>query len=191
MVSITKASKTTPTKTKRQSSIRRLAARLGAKAVRREVAVYKPSESVVHEDHEAEQQSTATDGSHGTRRSRRLLEQKEQPRPESKQSAVSRISGVGRSPSKSSKLKKEHKDASASPGGSSRTDTAAFEPGGAHNKPGTVTSLSLMMADWEIAPGRIRVGAGEDTESESTFPLFATTCPQPLSRSTAKSWQVL
>jgi hypothetical protein len=76
---------------------------LGAKAARREVAVYKPSESTVAEkDPEAEKQSTNTETSNGgTRRSRRLLEQqREQPRPESKQSVLSKLSGVGASPSK-------------------------------------------------------------------------------------------
>ncbi len=61
VVSIKKASKSIPAaKAKRQSSIRRLAAKLGAKAARREVAVYKPSEATVQEQQETEAQSTIT-----------------------------------------------------------------------------------------------------------------------------------
>ena len=79
VVSIRKAGRTTATtKTKRQSSIRRLAAKLGAKAARREVAVYKPSETVVEEDQEAEKEITGAESSNGTRKSRRLLEQQKE-----------------------------------------------------------------------------------------------------------------
>jgi hypothetical protein len=51
MVSIRKANRVTPAiKMKRQSSIRRLASKLGAKAARREALVYKPSGNTVPED---------------------------------------------------------------------------------------------------------------------------------------------
>jgi hypothetical protein len=173
VVSIQKASSrtTATTKTKRQSSIRRLATKLGAKAARREVAVYKPSETVVEEDQEAEKESTMAESSNGTRKSRRLLEQqKEQPRPESKHSTVSKTSGSvvgGGFPSKASNKK--------GPSGSadSKQDTdQAISDSGSQNKPGAaIPSQSMMMADWEIAPGRIRVGTGEESESESSCSL--------------------
>lgn len=179
VVSIRKVSRTAPaTKAKRQSSIRRLAAKLGAKAARREVAVYKPSGAVVPEEAEEDEkarQDTATEGSSGKRRSRRLLEQqREHPRPESKQSATSRASsGSGGSPSKPSKLrKKENKGFSDSPASSSKTSRDASD-GGLREKPEAEPSQSLMMADWEIAPGRIRVGTGEDVDSEHS-PLHLT-----------------
>jgi hypothetical protein len=174
VVSIRKASRTVPAaKAKRQSSIRRLAAKLGAKAARREVAVYKPSEAAVVEEEDQEDerpsQTTETEGSNGTRRSRRLLEQqREQPRPESKQSANSKASSTGSSgsPSKPSKLrKKENKGSSASPASSSKTSRGASD-GSLQEKLDAEPPQSLMMADWEIAPGRIRVGTGEDAESE-------------------------
>ncbi|KAG7288445.1 hypothetical protein NEMBOFW57_004796 [Staphylotrichum longicolle] len=171
VVSIRKASRTAPVaKAKRQSSIRRLAAKLGAKAARREVAVYKPSGDVVAEEAEEDEkasQDTATEGSNGKRRSRRLLEQqREHPRPESKQSATSRASsGGGGSPSKPSKLrKKENKGSNTSPASSSKTSGHASD-GGLREKPEAEPSQSLMMADWEIAPGRIRVGTGEDVDN--------------------------
>jgi hypothetical protein len=175
MVSIGRASKTSPVsiKTKRQSSIRRLAAKLGAKAARREVAVYKPQSVVAEEGQEAENHNTTTEASNGgTRRSRRLLEQqREQQRPESKQSVLSRLSEVGASPSKSSKLRKRGtKESSA---GSDIDPEVARRVYG--NKRGAVPSF--MMADWEIAPGRIRVGSGHDAESED-YP-FLYFVPEP------------
>ena len=179
VVSIQKASRrtTTTTKTKRQSSIRRLAAKLGAKATRREVAVYKPSEAVVEEDQEAEKEATMAQSSNGTRKSRRLLEQqKEQPRPESKHSDVSSVSGgVGSGfPSKTSKLGNNKKGSRGFPDGKQNTDQVISDSG-AQSKPGAaIPSQSMMMADWEIAPGRIRMGTGEESESESScsFPCF-------------------
>ncbi|KAL2175890.1 uncharacterized protein P884DRAFT_204841 [Thermothelomyces heterothallicus CBS 202.75] len=165
MVSIGKADEATATsKTKRQSPIRRLAARLGAKAVRREVAIYKPRESAVPEDREAE-------GGTGTRRSRRLLnkQQKEQPRSASQQSAMSKRSASdGASPPRASRPRKEIKSSSTSPGSGRRAD---WDPLGAQaqNKTGAAPSLSLMMADWEIAPGRIRVRDGKEGIAESEW----------------------
>jgi hypothetical protein len=171
MVSIRKVSslRAAPAaKTKRQSSIRRLAARFGSKAARREAAVYKPSETVVEEDdQEAEKRSlTATESSTGTRRSRRLQQQQrdQPPRPESKRNVSSRLSRGG-SPSKL--RKRDSKGSNPSPGRSlSKTDQAGAEGGPRESKPGAGPSLSPMMADWEIAPGRIHVGTGEDVESE-------------------------
>ncbi|KAL2169239.1 hypothetical protein VTG60DRAFT_6319 [Thermothelomyces hinnuleus] len=151
---------------------------LGAKAVRREVAIYKPRESVVPEDREAEgeRQSTTAEGGTGTRRSRPLLDkqQKAQPRSASKQSAVSKSSALdGTSPPRASRLRKENKSSSTSPGNGSRAD---WDPLGAQaqNKTGTASSLSLMMADWEIAPGRIRVRDGREgiVENGTTFQVI-------------------
>jgi hypothetical protein len=179
VVSIQKASSrtTATTKTKRQSSIRRLATKLGAKAARREVAVYKPSETVVEEDQEAERESTMAESSNGTRKSRRLLEQqREQSRPESKHNAVSSVSGSvgGGFPSKTSKtsrLGNNKKAPSGSPDGKQNTDQVISDSE-APDKPGAaVPSQSMMMADWEIAPGRIRVGTGEESDSESSYPF--------------------
>jgi len=178
MVSIKKTSRPAAnTKTKRQSSIRRLAAKLGAKAARREVAVYKPSESAVDEDPDAEKASMTTEGSSGTRRSRRLLEQqRDQARPGSIQSTISKVStSVGTPPKPPSKLKKNQVTVKAhgdSSDGSKSSLLAARTPE-SPSKPGAVPSLSLMMADWEIAPGRIRVGTGDDADSEEPHPPYS------------------
>ena len=174
MVSIRKVSakEAAAAKTKRQSSIRRLAARLGAKAARREVAVYKPSETVVDEDREAEKLSPQTESSSGARRSRRLLDQQREQRPASNQSVASKVSEGARSPTKPSKLwKREKKGTGGSPASStSKIDQAAADAVPRSSKSEAASPLPLMMADWEIAPGRIRVGTGEDAESEYSLP---------------------
>ena len=181
MVSIRKVSakEAAAAKTKRQSSIRRLAAKLGAKAARREVAVYRPSELVVQEDRNDEKLSPPMESGSGARRSRRLLDQQREQRPASNQSVASKVSEGSRSPSKPSKLwKREKKRTGSSPASStSKIHQAAADAGPRRSKPGAVSSLPLMMADWEIAPGRIHVGAGEDAESEYPYQLVLLLLP--------------
>jgi hypothetical protein len=158
-------------RTKRQSSIRQLAAKLGAKAARREVAVYKPREGTLEKDQAAEKQSTGNERSGGAeRRSRRLLAQRqERLSQESKQVASIRSSkqrGIRSSPSKPSKLrKKAAKGLGASPS-SSKTDQAASSTSLDTEALAGAAPSSVMMADWEIAPGRIQVGSGANAESE-------------------------
>lgn len=171
MVSVRRAGRTTPTaKSKRQGSIRRLAARLGAKAARREVTVYKPSGKVFEEDEAANKQGTTTgSASTGKRRSRRLLEQRGPLSEDSKPDTARKASGgSSSSPSKPSKLRKKDNNSGlgASPD-SSKLGRAVSDTTGVQIKAsvGATPSLSLMMADWEIAPGRIRAGTGEDSES--------------------------
>ncbi|KAL2019144.1 hypothetical protein VTK56DRAFT_10016 [Thermocarpiscus australiensis] len=115
----------------------------------------------------------------GTRRSsRRLLEkqQQEEQEQESKRGAASKStdSRSDNYPPSSPKLKRrEAGDARASSPAPNKTDRDA-EKADSRLKapPGTVPTLSLMMADWEIAPGRIRVGTGDTVESPfSLLPL--------------------
>ncbi len=176
MVSIRKVSakEAAAAKTKRQSSIRRLAAKLRAKAARREVAVYKPSELVVKEDRYAQKPSPPIESGSGARRSRRLLDQQREQRPASNQSVASKVSGGARSPTKPSKLWKREKEEKKGTGSSPASSTSKIDQAAADAEPrrrmsGAVSPLPLMMADWEIAPGRIRVGAGEDAESKCSL----------------------
>ncbi|KAK4239532.1 hypothetical protein C8A03DRAFT_14086 [Achaetomium macrosporum] len=189
---------TTPaTKTKRQSSIRRIAAKLESEAARREAAVYtKPSERLVDEEEDyqaAENQSTitastTTNASTRTRRSRRLLEQQKEQEEEqrSSQESSSKVRGAKNGdssppPTKTSKLRKKGSSRNPTPkpaenntSRSIRTDRAAAAAAAPDDAKvqmvktaagGMVPSLSVRMADWEIAPGRIRVGTGEDAEN--------------------------
>ncbi|KAL2261781.1 hypothetical protein VTK26DRAFT_3361 [Humicola hyalothermophila] len=170
MVSIRKAARVvTPVIAKRQSSIRRLAAKLGAKAARREVAVYKPSESAVQEEQGPDgKQSGSMNIANGARRSRRLLEQ--QSRDSTRQQESSK-STLARGSSPSSKLrKKKEKEVSSS----------SLDPAGPNDNKGqrdpkpeqqqpkatgnAIPPLALKMADWEIAPGRIRVGTRDSAQ---------------------------
>jgi hypothetical protein len=64
---------------------------------------------------------------------------------------------------KSSKLRKKDTKVPSAGFDISKAGPEVVE-GGFGDKPGAVPSL--MMADWEIAPGRIRVGSGQDAESE-------------------------
>lgn len=179
MVSIRKANKTTPAaKPKRQSSIRRLAAKLGSKAARREAAaVYKPSETPVEEDDDdAVKQHGVAAESNGTRRSRRLLEQKQdRPRPDTQPDAASTAAVRAASPPKAKLRKERSRDTSSSSGQNKPDRGDAFGTCERAKGPGgPVPSLSLMMADWEIAPGRIRVGNGDAADGERfllRFPL--------------------
>lgn len=169
MVSIRKANRViSPVKTKRRSSIRRLAAKLGAKAARREVAVYKPSEDPVPEDQhegndEQQNKNAATDSisSGTTRRSRRLIEkEQEQPQQESRRGAA---------PSNSRLRKKDNRESSSSPGRSKKgqpDSKAVSQASASGGSGGSIPPLSMKMADWEIAPGRIRVGTGGAADSK-------------------------
>lgn len=178
LVSVSKANDaTTATETERPDSVRRPATKLGAKAVRREVAIlYKPRESVAPEDANAEEESQSTaaaEDSTEPRRSRRLLEkqQKEQPQSQSasKPSAVSKSSvSDGTSLPRTSRLREENMDGTVTLGSSGRSDWDHLGTQ-AQNKSGSVPSLSLMMADWEIAPGRIRVRDGVEGIVESEW----------------------
>ncbi|KAK4245533.1 hypothetical protein C7999DRAFT_16265 [Corynascus novoguineensis] len=186
MVFIRKADKPTFPIKKKHNSIRQLAARLGAKAVRREVAIYKPSQRVVSErPEETEKQRTTrmTRGSNSseTRWSRpfsQLHEPLQQPTT-SKQSAVFRTSeSNGTSPSSSSsslrpsKLRRENRSATAgggAGGGLKAGGGTLYDALPAENRTGATSPLLSMMAEWEIAPGKIRVEKKEGIFEDIAF----------------------
>jgi hypothetical protein len=167
MVSIRKANRVTPAiKMKRQSSIRRLASKLGAKAARREALVYKPSGNTVPEDQANDKQhmSMATESS-GTRQSHRLLQQQQQ------QEEPGEKTRQGATPSNSKLRKKDNRDSSSNPANNKKGQANHKADIQVKTSGGAIPPLSLKMADWEIAPGRIRMGTGDTAESEYLPPV--------------------
>ncbi|KAL2265915.1 hypothetical protein VTJ83DRAFT_5267 [Remersonia thermophila] len=188
------------TDAKRRGSIRRLAAKLGAKAVRREAAVRAPREKPVPECGEAGEKRTdgegrgvgptaeaeaaptkandrSTGGTPGRRRSRRLRELQLQFDSQvearaSKTTGASPASKLGgASPSKVSKLRSRVKNGRGIGGGAKHPTMAESHGvggrhGGLQGDPGTAPDMPLAPAGWEMAPGRIRLGMGEDAQSE-------------------------
>ncbi|KAL1839549.1 hypothetical protein VTJ49DRAFT_1412 [Mycothermus thermophilus] len=180
------------TKTKRHSSIRRLAAKLGPKTARREVVVYKPREKAVSEcaeldETQAEGSATPTEeataatattsdwaaGTLGRRRSRRLRELQLQLSSQAETQVVSsKTTSPGKSrvsPSKVSKLRSTVKTGRDGGGAKSSTTTGSHAAGdllgGVQGDPVAVPAMPLTLAEWEIAPGRIRMGTGEDAQN--------------------------
>lgn len=183
VVSIKRKSRAVPTaKAKRQSSIRRFAAKLGAKAARREVAVYKPSEATVDEQQETETQSTATESSVGVRRSRRLLKQQRGKPPSGcKESLALKAPQRRRSPPKAPELPKNATgDAITGPPGSNKMADAARDGPRKVNPQEAASHPSVTMADWEIAPGRIHVCIGDELESKFSILLVSCDLSRPL-----------
>lgn len=165
LISIRKVHKTTPrAKPKRQNSIRRFAARLGAKAMRREVATQQNDVDSANTSHVRARgnEHTAAVEVNGARRSQRpLKQQQEYPSFEAKQSAASRATKFAEDTKALSEV--TYKKTAVRSLGSSPVNEACMRPGALAEPNST---LSPMMADWEIAPGRIRTGTGDAIEGE-------------------------
>jgi hypothetical protein len=107
------------------------------------------------------------------------------PPPPAKTSAKLRKRGSGTNPNpkpdnNNNASASASSSSSSSKAGRPATATAATAPDDAKlqmvkTAAGVTPSLSVRMADWEIAPGRIRVGDGEAAESELYLPFLTLT----------------